>query len=564
LTELTSTISVSVSLPAQADSAERAISESTFIPERSTPEILTAIAVFGITVLYLLPFLRFTVFNADEGITLQGAQRILHGQVLYRDFFGFYTPGSYYWDALIMRIFGSSIGSMRLMLIMEGGALSTVTYLITRRTCSAAISFAVALLTSIASLPLSFYIQHSWDSSLLASITVYLSARLIERPRLSRSVVVGCMVCVTMLFEQSRGGGLLLGLALAFVLLQLKGTRFQFTWTIFLAMLVGFTMPLALTFLYFGVKGSALAMVKDWFWPLHHYSITNRLPYGYIPFAIGQYEELLTTAVPWRLFFVFVGSSLFLLCAMPIFGVGILPYLTSKFAQNRGKLAHLILVTCVILGLWLSVVAGRRDYQHFAYLFPLSSIFLAWILDGVIVPRSFRLLRTMLCGWSFSSLALVSFSMLLAANGAKEKIETRRGTLAASGTDNIIPYLQLHSKPEDKLFVYPYQPLYYFLTATTNPTSFDYIQPGLHSPDQIELAIRELDRNPNAAVLFSSSFAEIISIAWPSTPDKIIAAPDPMALFIVKHYRLCQSLTATTNGKWTWLYMVRMNKTCPL
>lgn len=153
--------------------------------------------------------------------------------------------------------------------------------------------------------------------------------------------------------------------------------------------------------------------------------------------------------------------------------------------------------------------------------------------------------------------------MLLAANGANKKIETRRGTVAASGTDNVIPYVQAHRKPEDRLFVYPDQPLYYFLTATTNPTGYDYIQPGLHSRDQVESAIRDLDKSPDAPVLFSSSFAEIISIAWPSTPEKIIAAPDPMALFIVKHYRLCQSLTTTTNGNFTWLYMVRMNKACP-
>src|SRR6266496_4316471 len=111
---------------------------SYLIPEYSPREVWIAMAVFAITVLYLTPFLRFTVFNADEGITLQGAQRILSGQVLYRDFFGFYTPGSYYWDALIMRIFGSSFLVMRLMLVGEGGMLSALTYMLVRRTCSAA------------------------------------------------------------------------------------------------------------------------------------------------------------------------------------------------------------------------------------------------------------------------------------------------------------------------------------------------------------------------------------------------------------------------------------------
>jgi hypothetical protein len=42
----------------------------------------------------LLLVSNFTVLNGDEGTTLQGAERILPGQVLYRDFFSFYAPGS--------------------------------------------------------------------------------------------------------------------------------------------------------------------------------------------------------------------------------------------------------------------------------------------------------------------------------------------------------------------------------------------------------------------------------------------------------------------------------------
>jgi hypothetical protein len=42
--------------------------------------------------------------DPDEGIILQGAERILRGQVPYRDFFSFFTPGSYYLLALLFKI----------------------------------------------------------------------------------------------------------------------------------------------------------------------------------------------------------------------------------------------------------------------------------------------------------------------------------------------------------------------------------------------------------------------------------------------------------------------------
>ena len=80
----------------------------------------------------------------DEGIVLQGAQRILAGQVLYRDFFSFYTPGSYYALALVFRIFGSSLAVARTALALTGGILSVVSYLLARRVCSRTIALTLA------------------------------------------------------------------------------------------------------------------------------------------------------------------------------------------------------------------------------------------------------------------------------------------------------------------------------------------------------------------------------------------------------------------------------------
>ena len=56
-----------------------------FRPELFRFERYIAVAVFLLSVAYLLLFRRFTTLEPDEGIVLQGAQRILHGEVLYRD-----------------------------------------------------------------------------------------------------------------------------------------------------------------------------------------------------------------------------------------------------------------------------------------------------------------------------------------------------------------------------------------------------------------------------------------------------------------------------------------------
>jgi hypothetical protein len=107
-----------------------------WVPERLPSERRIAIVVFTLTCAYLFLFRHYTTMDPDEGIILQGAQRILQGQVLYRDFFSFITPGSYYFMAFLFKIFGSSILVGRTALAFFGGVFSVVSYLLARRVCA--------------------------------------------------------------------------------------------------------------------------------------------------------------------------------------------------------------------------------------------------------------------------------------------------------------------------------------------------------------------------------------------------------------------------------------------
>ena len=77
--------------------------------EKSFGEWVITLSVFVLAALYFGLSYNVIGMNADEGIILQGACAFFDGQVLYRDFFGFFTPGSYYWMALLFKIFGTSI-----------------------------------------------------------------------------------------------------------------------------------------------------------------------------------------------------------------------------------------------------------------------------------------------------------------------------------------------------------------------------------------------------------------------------------------------------------------------
>ena len=185
-------------------------------PERLWSERLIATGMFVVSFLYLYLFRRATWIDLDEGIILQGAQRILDGQVLYRDFFSFFTPGSYYFLALVFRIFGDSYLVAHTVLAVVGAAYSPITYLLSRRVCGRQASLLVTALMAITALPLRFVVLHNWDSTLLTCLALYSGVRLLETSGTKWAFAAASFASLTVLFEQSKGAGLLLKIELGF------------------------------------------------------------------------------------------------------------------------------------------------------------------------------------------------------------------------------------------------------------------------------------------------------------------------------------------------------------
>src|SRR5437868_10707346 len=176
-----------------------------------------ALLLFIGSLAYLWFFRSYTVIEPDEGILLQGAQRILNGEVLYRDFFSFFTPGSYYLLALVFKLFGSSLLVARTVLVFFGAIYSVFTYVIARRVCSQRSSFFAAAVVLATALPYRFLVLHNWDSTLWACFALYCGLRSIEKQNWGWSFATGSFAALTFLFEQSKGAGLILGFAAGIV-----------------------------------------------------------------------------------------------------------------------------------------------------------------------------------------------------------------------------------------------------------------------------------------------------------------------------------------------------------
>lgn len=538
------------------------------VPERSAGEWAVASLIFGFSVLTLWPFLDYTVLFHDEGIILQGAQRILNGEVLYRDFFSFFTPGSYYWTALRLKLLGSTFFAGRVVLLVYGGAISLALYMLARRACSRWIAALTAYLFLVIGLPHAFYVLHNWDSTVLAVLALHAAVLWAESRRPAWALATGTLVSLTCFFEQSKGAGLLVGLAAGLLILGWTGRRWDlFRRSNLLMLAAGLAWPAAVTFAYFASEHSLTQMVAGWLWPLQHYSASNRLPYGYIMLPTGGWDALYGSgSLPWRLFALLLTSPYFIVPFLPFLGLAVLIQVVYQMKSgNRpdGPQRLSVLVCACSLGLVLGTVAtGRPDADHLIYIAPPLILLLGIVLGGKVVNS--RLLgeaQPLLL--AFLLVTFTAFGMLFLISGpfsAQQSLETRRGHIKLKCCDTVIPYLERHVAPEEVILVYPYKPLYYFLSATRSPTRFDYLQLGMHSEDQVREALEELTAHRPRVVLWWLSFnTQIVLWAWPTTPQQALSR-DTIADYILAHYQPCTTLNSQDIRQ---VYLVRKDTTCP-
>jgi hypothetical protein len=512
-----------------------------------------ALIIFVASCLYLLPFRLVTNFDPDEGIVLQGAQRILHGQVLYRDFFSFYTPGSFYLNAAILRIFGDTFGAARGALLIYGAVFPVFTFLVARRTCSRQTSLITALLVTMTVLPYRFLVLHNWDSTLWCCLAVFCATRWFEHSAFTAAFGTGTFASLALLSEQSKGTGLYFGLFLGWTVLFFSGYRVRRL----ASMIMGALWPVVITVAYFWRKGALVAMHRCLVWPFHNYSAANQVRYGDMNWSNHARDILFHNGTGWiRILKAVAVSPNFIMPVLPIISLGLLFHWTRQFRRKPNTDTALrVWISSLLCGLLVSVVIVRADIIHFMYLAPFFYLILAWGMEsGLGIPRQVRIF---LKGYVLLAFGLMGVALLVGALGADTLTQTRRGPIKSHGGDTAISYLLKSTHAGDLMYVHPYLPLYYFLTATENPCPLDFFQPGMSSADQAQGLVNCLHTSRVERVLLEPEFSDKISASWPNTPLNRIAV-DPIADYVARNYRVCRHLSSAAG--WNFEFMVRKEK----
>jgi hypothetical protein len=201
----------------------------------------------------------------------------------------------------------------------------------------------------------------------------------------------------------------------------------------------------------------------------------------------------------------------------------LLPMLFAGYKKNTGR-PEIVLYWLCGWALWLSEI-HRKDIYHLVFGSPLLIVLCVYYLEQYRTKMADLALQILaICA---ASLAGFNFFLVL----ASRPVVTRVGSVGVFKSIPLLALLEDKVPPGEEVFAYPYCPLYYFLSATRNPTRYSVLLYSFNTPSQFEEVIRVLDRRQIRYVLWDTSFeAKSVATVFPASPRM------PPGGFIIEPY----------------------------
>jgi len=503
------------------------------LPESRARNIVT-FCIFAASAALLAVFHgnRLVATN-DEGLILEPAQRILGGARPYVDIFGYMTPGSYWLQALVFRVFGLALWTGRLIVIFDFSLQCALVFWLTWRIASRNAAIAAALMFAgfqIAD-PSALTATHRWDSATLALAGVAAAVSDSKSRWLASGALLAAAAWCTPALA-AVGGAVILFLAV----------RSRRDLVPFAAGIASITIP-AVVFLLW--TGSFRGLLNQLAWLRANYSALNVMPYGSI---IGGYRALFegsAGAAELGIRGVLV-ACIALPAILPPIAVISMAILRPRETPERRPAIELLTLAAIA---FVATVFPRADIAHLA--------FVAALPYALSVAGIARLLPAR-AGAAFAMpvilLAAVFGSNFFTSLRATTPIVSPVGALRVPSTQaNGVAQLLSRVRPGSSLFVYPYMPLHYFLTQAKNPTRYSFLAPGMMTERDSSAALAELKANPPQFVMYMSLKRE----------EFLRVFPNARSLdwhFATLEKWLDENYEATDPAVWVWGYNLRHRK----
>lgn len=494
----------------------------------------------GLVCFAYLMVLPPTLYWADEAYTLYGAKRVLQGQALYRDFFEYLTPGSFYLYALAFRVGGTSITSARVTTALLNALSAACTYFLTLQVASMAEAIIAGLLVVVICVPIWNMASHHWIATAftLATAAVLLAPRWKDSPR-ARPAAAGALAGALLCTNQGRGAWAILWMAITVPLLARgAGDGWRRCWRE----------------LIWTALGGAAVCLPILGYALWRSSLAEML-YATCTWVLINYRNYNVGKVHWseHSFWHVQYTYLWLFDAIPILlgieGVRLLwAILRHGLRSQRVPTALLLLAFSGV-----AAITYYPEFIHVAYVAPFALVVVAGMVYRV--RSAFGFIETPAAQWIVGLGWAVALALVLAKAESNVRLAWREnpvlyesafGRLAGAEWEprllhDLRQQLAVDGAAPPRLFIYPAPAFLYLALPADNPTPFDLLLPVLNTPEQIQMAIQRLEHDPQALVLLNSlvnATPDDPFVAWLSARWRDVGVVGPWVVHDTPVYRL--------------------------
>jgi hypothetical protein len=453
-----------------------------------------------IAAMLCLPFIRVVVMG-DEGVLLNGAERMLRGSRLYGDFFEFLPPGGFLLTEAWFSLAGTSIASVRALAILTIVGIACFTYLACwQASKNAPLSVLLAIGWVVTSQGIWTQVSHHWFTTLFSMVAAWAALVSVEHAQryLRWPLIAGTAAGMATMVTPHRGALVMLAAVPAF--LNLRRHRIELITYVLGCALV----PVGL--LAYVVSHEALTAAFDdvILFTAVRYAPIQSVPFGSGEFGFGPLKYLFPLAA---------------LLTLLVYAI-----------DWRASLRDYVLWRCTALGLAGFVGCfPRPDIAHIGFAAPLACPLLACCLTRLTqrwrpVWWRYRYLVVVVAGVVIGLCVSSGVYFLQISQEARRGkiVATPRGSVAFFGPAGVPELLaRIAAMPsDDAYFFYPTLSMLSFLSGREQVSKYDLFMPGYTLPSQYQDACISVMRRASWVVIDRrSTDPNILKQGYPAIRD---------------------------------------------
>jgi hypothetical protein len=433
----------------------------------------------------------------EEGIGLHVAQRLAHGERLYRDIVAYLGPLPFELLAFLFRRFGEEIWIARSFVIALHGLATGAAFALVRGGRPGPLAHAAAAVWASAPLTLFPLFSIYYYTTIAAHLSVLAAWAAWRGTRSSGwAFAAGVGVAAVALCKQNIGVGLAATLGIGLLLVEPAAGRMRRA----LAFSAGGAAAALLTLGAWAVSGSLGDAVYGLVTLPASLEESFDLPYINL-FPPGRLSLAATASQTFYLpYFVILVQGIFLepssrvilvtqaLYAVPLFAAVVTAV---RFALRRSSPAAVIHGMLFIAWLWN--LFPRTDWGHLVHVLPFAAAQLILALPGA--PSRMRWQRPATAALAAVLVGVFGLGTALAWRiiegysdpgplGARVPLRPVSSPLRQMHVRSVIEFIEDHSRPDEYIFVARAEPLLYFATGRRNPTPYTGVLPMLRDEQQ--------------------------------------------------------------------------------